>query len=65
MLESEKTTLNEFLEKVKAARDEAMTTVDSLRFECEKQIQVTKEEADEKMAKVVSKRDEVFGEGKS
>ena len=38
LLESEKTTLSGSLEEAKTAQDEAMAMVDSLKFECERQI---------------------------
>ena len=60
MLESEKIALSGSLEEAKAARDEAMVMVDSLRSECERQIRMAKEEADEKVARAVSERDETM-----
>ena len=60
ILESEKTALTTAMEEAKTAQDEAIAMVDFLKFEQEKLVRVAKEEVEEKVAKVVSERDEAI-----
>ena len=68
LLKSEKTAMKKSLDEAKATRDEALAIIDSLRFEYERKIRVVKEEVEEKVARVMSERDEamkVLEEGKA
>ena len=58
VLESEKAALTKALEEAKAARDEAIATASSIKFEQNRLIRVAKEEAEEKISKAMSEKDE-------
>ena len=60
VLESEKTTLSRSVEEARADRDEAIAMVDSLKSECERQIRMANEEADERMARAMIERNEAM-----
>ena len=60
ILESEKTSLTKALEEAKAARDEAITTADSLNSEKERLVRVAKKEVEEKVVRAISERDKVI-----
>ena len=58
VLESEKAVLTKALEEAKAARDEAIATASFIKSEQDRLIRVAKEEAEEKISKAMSERDE-------
>ena len=60
ILESERAALTKALEEAKAARDEAIVTASSIKSEQDRLIRVTKEEAEEKITKAMSERDEAI-----
>ena len=52
--------LNTAIEEAKATRDKAIAMANSIKSEQERLIRVANKEAEEKMAKVVSNRDEAI-----
>ena len=48
------------LEEAKAAKDEAIATIDSLKSEQERLVRVAKEKAEEKVARAISEWDEAI-----
>ena len=59
-MENEKTTLTKALEEAKAAKDEALAMANSLKFEQERLVRVAKKEAEERVAKAISERDDAI-----
>ena len=67
-MESLKTALNKSLDEAKVTRDEVLAMADFLRSKYKRQIRVAKEEAEEKVARAMSERNEamkVLKEGKT
>ena len=60
ILENEKTSLTKALEEAKAARDKAISTIDSFKSEQKRLVRVAKEEIKEKVARAISERDEAI-----
>ena len=59
-LESENTALTKVVEEAKAARDEAIAIGNSFKSEQDRLVQVAQEEAEEKIAKATSERDDAI-----
>ena len=60
ILESEKTALTKDVEEAKAARDEVVAMANFLKSEQDRLVRVVQEEAEEKIAKATSERDDAI-----